>query len=134
MEPAFADLACGRAIGKRLPPAFTCAWRGGCGTAFWLLRYPPNTWKGSEFRRFSIRTAVVPCTGVPIILWSPQYGSSRRSHRALPQNVTLPTNEEADEYVVPSSDCYVQAVRLDLSVKHRSERSMRCCVRVSRLQ
>lgn len=27
----------------------------------------------------------------------PQYGSSRRSHRALPQNVTLPTNEEADE-------------------------------------
>ena len=38
MEPAFADLACGRARGKRPPPTYTklCGYVG-CGTAFSYL-------------------------------------------------------------------------------------------------
>lgn len=63
----------------------------------------------------------------------PQYGSSRRSRRALPQNVTLLTNEEADEKFLRPTAAYRPFVWTYPS-NIENERSMRRCVRVSRSQ
>jgi hypothetical protein len=50
-------LHAGRPRGKDLQ--HPGVWEVGCGTASQLLGYSPNAWRGSEFRRFSVGTAVL---------------------------------------------------------------------------